>query len=121
MWEEMAECIRRSAKEVLGLSKGCSWRTKGAWWWSEEVKEKVKAAKQQKYKVLVGSSTAEEKEVNKEQYRMEKREAKNAMPVAKNNTYERLYQRLDSKEGEKEVYKLPRAKETHTRDLSSVR
>jgi len=41
--------------------------------------------------------------------------------VAKNNAYERLYQRLNSKEGENEVFKLARVRERRTRDLSSVR
>ena len=43
------------------------------------------------------------------------------MVVAKNNAYERLYQRLNSKEGENEVFKLARVRERRTRDLSSVR
>ena len=43
------------------------------------------------------------------------------MALAKNNAYERLYQRLNSKEGENEVFKLARARERRTRDLSSVR
>jgi len=60
IWEEMAECIRRSAKEVLRVYKEGSGRMKGAWWWSEEVKGKMKA-KQEKYKALVGSRTDEEK------------------------------------------------------------
>ena len=54
IWEEMAGCIRKSAKEVLGVSRGGSERMEGAWWWSEEVKGKVKA-KQEKYKALIGS------------------------------------------------------------------
>jgi len=41
--------------------------------------------------------------------------------VAKNNAYERLYQRLNSKEGENEFFKLARARERCTRELSSVR
>ena len=47
---------------------------KGAWWWSEEVKEKVKV-KLEKYKALVGSRTDEENKVNKVQCRIRKREA----------------------------------------------
>ena len=43
MWEEMVDCIQRSAKEVLGVSNGGSGKMRGAWWWGEEVKEKVKA------------------------------------------------------------------------------
>jgi len=38
----MAECIQRSAKEVLGISRGSEGRIKGVWWWNEGVKEKVK-------------------------------------------------------------------------------
>jgi len=34
-----------------------------AWWWSEEVKEKV-MEKQEKYKALMGSRMDEEKEAN---------------------------------------------------------
>ena len=55
------------------------------------------------------------------QYRMAKKEAKKAVVVAKNNAYERLHQRLNSKEGENEVFKLARARERRTRDLGSVR
>ena len=62
---------------------------KGAWWWSEEVKEKVKR-KQEKYKALVSSRMDEEEEVNK-------------VVAVKDNDYERLYQILDSKEGEKDL------------------
>jgi len=86
----------------------------------EEVKEKVKA-KQEKYKALVGSGTDKEKEVNRMHYRIAKREAKKAVAVAKNYAYERLYHRLESKEGEKEVFKLARVRERRTRDFSSVR
>jgi len=62
-----------------------------------------------------------EKEVNRMHHRIAKREAKNAMAVAKNYVYERLYQRLESKEGEKEVFKLARSEKRRTTDLSSVR
>jgi len=74
------------------------------------VKVKVKA-KQEKYNDLVGSRTDEEKEVNRVQYRIVKKEAKKAVAVAKNNAYERLYQRINYKEGENEVFKLARASE----------
>jgi len=90
MWEKIAECIRRLAKEVLRVSKGGSGRMEGAWWWSEEVTEKAKA-KQEKHKLLMGSRMDETKEANKVQYKMAKREAKKAVAVAKTNAYERLY------------------------------
>jgi len=42
IWEEMAESIRTSTREVLGVSREGHRRMKGVWWWSEEVKGKVK-------------------------------------------------------------------------------
>ena len=71
-------------------------RMQGAWWWSEEAKGKVKA-KQEKFKALMESRTKEEVKFNKVQYRNAKKEAKKAMAIAKNNAYERLYQRLNAK------------------------
>jgi len=56
MWEEMADCIRRSAREVLGVSREGSGIMKGAWWWSEEVKGKV-MEKQEKFKALMETRT----------------------------------------------------------------
>jgi len=60
MWEAVADCIRRSAKETLGLSRGGGIRMEGAWWWNEEVKEKVKA-KKEAYAEFMGSSSEEER------------------------------------------------------------
>ena len=54
------------------------------------------------------------------QYRLVKREAKEAVGIAKTDAYEQLCQRLESKECEKEVFNLKRARERRTRDLSSV-
>ena len=45
------------------------------------------------------------------QYRIVKKEAKKAVALVKNNAYEKLYQRLNSKEGESEVFKLARARD----------
>jgi len=42
MWEGMAQCIRRLAKEVLGVFRGGGEGKSGAWWWDKEVREKVK-------------------------------------------------------------------------------
>jgi len=81
---------------------------------------KVKA-KQEKYKALIENRTDEEVEFNRVQYKIAKKEAKIVVTVAKNNAYEKLYQRLHSKEGENEIFKLARARERQTRDLSRVR
>ncbi|XP_061706831.1 craniofacial development protein 2-like [Cydia pomonella] len=45
-WKEMANCIRRVAKDVLGESKGKGIIDKETWWWNEEVQEILKQKKQ---------------------------------------------------------------------------
>ena len=120
IWEEMAECMRRSAREVLGVTREGSARMKGAWCWSEEVKGKVEA-KQEQFKASMESKIEEELEAHKLQYRIGKKEAKRVVAVAKNNAYERLYQKLIAKGEENEVFKLAGARERRTRDLGSVR
>ena len=42
MWNEMAKCIKRAAKDVLGESKGCGWPTKETGWWNKEVQDVFK-------------------------------------------------------------------------------
>jgi len=67
------------------------------------------------------SRTEEEVEAHKGQYRIAKKKTKRAVAVARNNAYERLYQKLSAKRGENEVFKLARARERRTRDLGSVK
>jgi len=66
MWEGMTQCIRKSAKEVLGTSKGGGGRIRGAWWWNDESKEKVKE-KQSAYATLSPSAFEEGYQYSKEQ------------------------------------------------------
>lgn len=54
-------------------------------------------------------------------YKMDKKEVKKAVTLAKDKAYERLYQRLETKDGEKDVFKLPRGRGRETRDLGNVR
>jgi len=62
-----------------------------------------------------------EKEFNLVKYKIAKKIVKKAITIAKNNIYERSYQRLEIKEGEKDVFKLSRPREKGTRVLGHVR
>jgi len=74
MWEAMVDCIRRSAKETLGFSRGGGNRMEGTWWWNEAVKEKVKA-KKEAYAEFMSSSSEEEREQKKIRYKVAKKVA----------------------------------------------
>ena len=64
------------------------------------MKEKVKE-KQKAYATLSNCTLEEEKEVKQAMCKAAKKLAKKAIIVAKNNAYERLYHKLETKEGEK--------------------
>ena len=111
----MAECIQRSAQEVLGISRGGEGIIRRAWWWNEEVKQKVNE-KQNAYFALRNSTSDEEKEVREVKYKAAKKLAKKLVTMAKNNTYERLHKKMENKEGEKDVFKLAWAREKKKRE-----
>ena len=90
MWETMADCIRKSAKEILGASWRGGNKMKGAWWWNEGVKEKVKE-KKDAFNAFMNSRTDEEKEFNRGRYKAARKIAKKAVAVAKCGAYDRLY------------------------------
>ena len=69
----------------------------------------------------MNNGTDEEKEISRVRYKAAKYVAKKAVAMAKSIAYDRLYHKLDTKEGEKEVFKLTRARERKTRDLDVVR
>ncbi|XP_047256071.1 uncharacterized protein LOC124888827 [Capsicum annuum] len=45
MWNRAVGCIRESAREVLGVSRGWSDRYQGDWWWNEDVKKNMETKK----------------------------------------------------------------------------
>ena len=52
---------------------------------------------------------------------MAKKTAKRVVSVAKGRAYEDLYQRLSTKEGEKDIYRMARVCERKTRDFNQVK
>ena len=56
-----------------------------------------------------------------EKYKVAKKTAKRAVSVAKGRAYEDLYQRLSTKEGEKDIYRMARVRERKTRDFNQVK
>ena len=56
-----------------------------------------------------------------ESYKIAKRAAKRAVSVAKGQAYDDLYQRLGTKEGEKDIYRLARIRERKARDINQIK
>ena len=56
-----------------------------------------------------------------EKYKVAKKYAKRAVSEAKGRAYEDLYRRLSTKEGEKDIYRMARARDRKTRDFNQVK
>ena len=69
----------------------------------------------------MNSETDEEKEISRGIYKAAKKVAKRIIAAAKSRANDKLYPKLETKEGEKEVFKLARVRERRTRDLGVVR
>ncbi|XP_016562497.2 uncharacterized protein LOC107861692 [Capsicum annuum] len=70
-----ASCIIETDRGVLGVSKGRAGRPKENWWWNEEVNKKVEIMKGV-YIKLIESKDAEENWVNREVYKVARKESK---------------------------------------------
>ncbi|GJN24300.1 hypothetical protein PR202_gb12034 [Eleusine coracana subsp. coracana] len=104
------------ASEVFGVSRGGKQEAKDTWWWNDKVQRAIKEKKECfKYLHLDKSAT------NIEGYKIAKRAAKRAVSVAKGQAYDNLYQRLGTKEGEKDIYRMARIRERKTRDINQIK
>ncbi|GKD81107.1 retrovirus-related pol polyprotein LINE-1 [Tanacetum coccineum] len=113
MWNTLACAIKDAAKDCLGMARESD-RThstlKESWWFCEEVQTKV-PKKLSRFKELLSCHEGNQEDIDmaKERYKVAKREAKIAVARAKDKAYEDLYKRLDSKEGENDIYKIAKA------------
>ncbi|AQK94588.1 Nuclear pore complex protein NUP205 [Zea mays] len=116
MWRKMATCIRKIASEEFGLSQGNRRKVKDTWWWNEDVQKAIKE-KIDCYKRLHHDKCADKIE----KYRIAKKSAKRAVSRARGQAYDDLYQRLNTKQGEKDIYRMAKIRERKTRDVNQVK
>ena len=56
-----------------------------------------------------------------ERYKLAKKEIKKAVQNTRAKVYKKVYEKLDTKEVEKDIYRIARIRERKTRDLCTVR
>ena len=115
-WDKTAEMLRKIAETGLRVTFGKRKGHRETWWWNEEVQESIKEKKDSKkvWDKLRDKNT-------KKMYKEKKSKAKKAVAMAKGRAYDDLYDRLEKKEGEKELYRLARQRERTGKDVQHMK
>jgi hypothetical protein len=100
----------------LECQKGSRREAKDKWWWNDEVQKAIKEKKDCFHCLYLNRSAD-----NIEKYKMAKKATKRAVSQAQGRAYEGLYQRLDTKEGKRDIYKMAKIRERKTRDVDQVK
>jgi hypothetical protein len=105
MWMKITTCIRKVASEELGVvTKGGKRETKEIWWWNEKVQNAIKEKKKCFSRMHLDRSVD-----NVERYKVTKKTAKRTVSEARGQIYDGLYQRLGTKKGEKDIYRMAKS------------
>ncbi|KAK3552031.1 hypothetical protein QTP70_031579 [Hemibagrus guttatus] len=115
-WETTEEVIRETGKKVLGVSSGRRKEDKETWWWNEEVHDSIQRKRLAKKKWDM-DRTGE----NRQEYKGLQRRVKREVSKAKQKAYDELYTRLDTREGQKDLYRLARQRDRDGKDVQKVR
>ena len=115
-WDKTAEMLRKTTETVLGVTFGKRKGDKETWWWNDKVQESIKEKKEAKkaWDKIRNENT-------KKIYKEKKSKAKKTVAMAKRRAYDNLYARLETKEGEKELYRLARQIDRAGKDVQHVR
>ncbi|KAK3563522.1 hypothetical protein QTP86_030392 [Hemibagrus guttatus] len=111
-WETTAEVIRETGRKVLGVSSGRRKEDKETWWWNEEVQDSIQRKRLAKKKWDMDRT-----EENRQEYKELQHRVKREVSKAKQKAYEELYTRLDTREGEKDLYRLARQRDRDGKDV----
>ncbi|XP_037876944.1 uncharacterized protein LOC101746905 [Bombyx mori] len=84
-WDEMANSLRKTAKAVLGESKGKGIIDKDTWWWNENVQRELKEKKNTFKKWQLERGNESEKQARKNEYRECKKKATKAVAIARSD------------------------------------
>ncbi|KAK3570615.1 hypothetical protein QTP86_023803, partial [Hemibagrus guttatus] len=107
---------RETGRKVLGVSSGRRKEDKETWWWNEEVQDSVQRKRLAKKKWDMDRT-----EENRQEYKELQHRVKREVSKAKQKAYGELYTRLDTREGEKDLYRLARQRDRDGNDVQQVR
>ncbi|KAK3568602.1 hypothetical protein QTP86_010289 [Hemibagrus guttatus] len=114
-WETTAEVIRETERKVPGVSSGRRKVDKETWWWNDEVQDSIQR------KRLAKKWDMDRTEENRQEYNELQLRVKRQVSKAKQKAYDELYTSLDTREGQKDLYRLARQRDRDGKDVQQVR
>ena len=107
--------FREAGTEVCGTSSGRRKEGKETWWWNPKT-EKVVLEKKAGLRRWKRSGN----QGDQEEYQRLNRNAKKVISEEQRKVMDELYDRLDTKEGEKEIYRIASERDRKTKDTGKV-
>ncbi|KAK3525524.1 hypothetical protein QTP86_033966, partial [Hemibagrus guttatus] len=106
-WETTAEVIRETGRKVLGVSSG------------RRKEDKVRSI--QRKRLAQKKWDMDRTEENRQEYKESQCRVKREVSKAKQKAYDELYTRLDTREGQKDLYRVARQRDRDGKDVQQVR
>ena len=111
----MKEILVTKATEVCGKTSRKPRKEKDTWWWNDEVQREIKEKK-----LALQQVKENENDITKERYRQAKRKAKRVVAIARRHAYRDWYEKLDTPEGEKIIYRVAKARNEGRKDVGEI-
>ncbi|XP_074362233.1 uncharacterized protein LOC141702457 [Apium graveolens] len=105
MWNRLACTIINIATDILGVTSRKVQVQKEAWWWDQEVQERVKI-KHDRFRELLCCQDDEQVDMRRILCKEARRTGKKIVEEAKSKAYEAMYNHLGTKEGQNDIYRL---------------
>ncbi|XP_065658442.1 uncharacterized protein LOC136082952 [Hydra vulgaris] len=103
-------------RKILGVTSGQKKIDKETWWWNEEVQESLREKRLAKKNWHL-----QQDEESRQKYKEMCGKTKRAVAKAKEKAYSNLYEKLNTKEGEKDLFRLAKQRNRDVQDVQQVR
>lgn len=111
IWDHLSKSITAAANITLGRTTGCKIINKETWWWTEVVQSAIHR-KKEAFNTWQSTQTSEDRE----EYKKVKKETKKIIARERADSQKVMYRQLETREGQKLVYKLAKQRCQSTKD-----
>ena len=115
-WVTVADVVRKTVRKVLGMSSGQKKEGRDTWWCNEEVQECIRGKRLAKK-----NWDNQRNEEIRQEYKDMCHKVKRIVAKVKGKAFDEVYEKLDAKEGEKDLYRLVRQRDRAGKDVQQVR